>query len=81
MEVEYSHDLNMAIYASLEDVEALGVFQLHTQGTIVFSFFAYLMPPYEDLASRFYLLWIRMLDETLRYYFGHLGSTSARSTA
>jgi hypothetical protein len=62
MEVEYSHDLNMAIYASLEDVESLGVFQLHTHGAIYFVFYAYLMPPYEELASRFYLLWIRMLD-------------------
>jgi hypothetical protein len=66
--VAYSHDLNMAIYASLEDVEGLGVIQMHNQGGVLFvSLFAYLMPPFEELASRFYLLWVRMLDETLRY--------------
>lgn len=66
IEVEYSHDLNMAIYASLEDLEALGVFQLQTHGGLFISFYAYLMPPGEEHASRFYLLWIRLLDETLR---------------
>lgn len=74
MEEAYSHDLNMAIYASLDDVEGLGVFQLHSGGgSLIVSFFAYLMPPFEELAPRFYLLWVRMLDETLRYLLAHAG--------
>jgi hypothetical protein len=48
----------------------MGVFQMQNQSTILISFFAYLMPPDEEDASRFYLLWIRMLDEYLRLNVG-----------
>lgn len=45
MEVEYAHDLNMAIYASLDEMESMGVFQIHQQHGMFVSFYAYLMPP------------------------------------
>ena len=45
MEVEYAHDLNMAIYASLDEIESMGVFQIHSQNTLFINFYAYLMPP------------------------------------
>ena len=62
MEVQYSHDLNMAIYASLDDVENLGVFQITPKPVLTLSFYAYLMPPYETYASKFYLLLIKLMD-------------------
>lgn len=44
------------------------MFQVHSGGSsLLVSVFAYLMPPFEELAPRFYLLWVRLLDETLRY--------------
>jgi hypothetical protein len=52
----------MAIYSNLEEIEDLGVFQIQEGPTLVFSFFAYLMPTYEEYASKFYLLWIKILD-------------------
>ena len=52
----------MAIYSSLEDVESMGVFQVVTKPTLTISFFAYLMPPYESYAQKFYLLFIKLLD-------------------
>lgn len=52
----------MAIYASLDDVEDLCVFQVTQKPILTISFFAYLMPPYEAYASKFYLLWIKLLD-------------------
>jgi hypothetical protein len=64
----------MAIYASLDDVASLGAFQITaTKPMLTISFYGYLMPPYESYASRFYLLWIKMLDEQLRYAPPHLG--------
>lgn len=66
IEVSYSHDLNMAIYSNLVDIEDMGVFQLQKEPTLVFSIFAYLMPTYEEYASKFYLLWVKILDEELR---------------
>ena len=36
------------------------------QDHLYMSFFAYLMPDNEEIQSKFYLLWIRMLDELLR---------------
>jgi hypothetical protein len=47
LEVAYAHDLNMAIYASLEDIEQMGVFEVSNRGGLTISFFAYLMPPFE----------------------------------
>lgn len=38
------------------------------------------MPPFEEFTSKFYLLWIRMLDELLRYANGYLDHTSAKNT-
>jgi hypothetical protein len=67
-DVQYAHDLNMAIYSGLEDVENLGVFEVSVKPVLTISFYAYLMPPYETYASKFYLLWIKMLDELLRYF-------------
>jgi hypothetical protein len=64
--MEYAHDLNMALYAGLEDIEEMGVFQIHNKTSLFISFYAYLMPPFEEYASKFYLLWIRLLDEHLR---------------
>ena len=66
MQVQYSHDLNMAIYATLDDVDNMGVFQVTNKPMLTISFYAYLMPPYESYASKFYLLWIKILDENLR---------------
>ena len=61
----------MAIYANLEDIETTGVFTLRReQEHLYISFFAYLMPEQEELQSKFYLLWIRLLDEVLRDYIG-----------
>lgn len=33
---------------------------------LIISFYAYLMPPYEAYAQKFYLLFIKLLDEHLR---------------
>lgn len=66
IDIQYAHDLNMAIYASLDDVENLGVFQVTHKPMLTISFYAYLMPPYEAYASKFYLLFIKLLDENLR---------------
>lgn len=63
----------MAIYSGLEDVENLGVFDVTTKPVLTISIYAYLMPPYEAYASKFYLLWIKMLDEHLRYFSPHSG--------
>ena len=68
----------MAIYASLEDVEEMGVFHITHKPVLTISFFAYLMPPYETYSSKFYLLWIKMLDELLRYFCGDLGTINPR---
>lgn len=62
----YSHDLNMAIYASLDDIEEMEVFQVSNKGTLIVSFFAYKMPASEEYSSNFYLYWIKLLDEVLR---------------
>lgn len=43
-EVEYAHDLNMALYSTLEEIEQLGVFQVTKKGLLSLSFYAYLMP-------------------------------------
>jgi hypothetical protein len=37
----------MAIYASLEDIEQMEVFQVSNRGSLTISFYAYLMPPFE----------------------------------
>jgi|JI9StandDraft_2_1071091.scaffolds.fasta_scaffold154754_2 hypothetical protein len=52
----------MAIYASLEDVESMGVFHVTHKPMLTISFYAYLMPPYEAYSSKFYLLLIKLLD-------------------
>jgi len=64
--VQYSHDLNMAIYSGLEDVLGMGVFYVTEKPVLTISIYAYLMPPYETYSSKFYLLFIKMLDERLR---------------
>lgn len=70
----------MAIYASLDDVESMGVFQIAHKPILTISFYAYLMPAYESYASKFYLLFIKLLDEHLRYVPTHPDSTSANAT-
>lgn len=80
MEASYFNDLNMSIYADLQDVEFMDVFQLDHRGHVYLSFFAYLMPPFEELTSKFYLLWIRLLDELLRYPFCDAGADWGKST-
>lgn len=32
------------------------------------------MPPFEEITSKFYLLWIRILDDVLRYFLYDLRS-------
>jgi hypothetical protein len=66
MESGYFNDLNMSIYADLQDVEFMDAFQLEQKDHVYLSFFAYLMPPFEEVTSKFYLLWIRLLDDLLR---------------
>jgi len=56
----------MAIYASLDDIEEMEVFQVSNKGTLIVSFFAYKMPASEEYSSNFYLYWIKLLDEVLR---------------
>jgi hypothetical protein len=70
----------MAIYASLDDVESMGVFQISHKPILTISFYAYLMPAFESYASKFYLLWIKLLDEHLRYVPTNPDSTSANAT-
>ena len=67
MEQEYFNALNMSIYADLQDIEYMEVFCLEKKEHIYMHFYGYLMPPFEDVLTKFYLLWIRMLDELLRY--------------
>lgn len=67
MEVEYLNDVNMSIYADLEEVEYMEALQVEKrEGGIYLLFYGYLMPPFEEVLPKFYLLWIRMLDELLR---------------
>lgn len=71
----------MAIYATLDDVDNMGVFQVTTKPMLTISFYAYLMPPYESYASKFYLLWIKLLDENLRYNLNDAGFILVKSIA
>ncbi len=80
MEGAYFNDLNMSIYADLQDVEFMDVLQLDQRGHIYISLFGYLMPPFEELTSKFYLLWIRLLDELLRYPPIDAGAVWGKST-
>jgi hypothetical protein len=80
LESDYFNDLNMSIYADLQDVEFMEVFHLEQRDNLYVNFYAYLMPPFEELSSKFYLLWIRMLDELLRYAGCHVGPGWGRST-
>lgn len=75
MESSYFNDLNMSIYADLQDVEFMDVFHIEQRENIYISFYGYLMPPTEECISKFYLLWIRLLDELLRYSGGHIEPT------
>jgi uncharacterized protein (DUF4213/DUF364 family) len=72
LEGSYFNDVNMSIYADLQDVEFMDVFHLEQRDNIYINFYGYLMPPFEELTSKFYLLWIRMLDELLRYVNFHV---------
>lgn len=74
VENAYFNDLNMSIYADLQDIEYMEAFHIEKKDNIYMHFYGYLMPPYEELASKFYLLWIRMLDELLRYLSAHAGT-------
>ena len=75
MEHEYLNDLNMSIYADLQDIEYMEVFYIDQKDSIYLHFYAYLMPPVEELLTKFYLFWIRMLDDLLRYPSPHAGTT------
>jgi len=66
-EAEYFDSLNMALYSSLEEVEIHEALKIVEGDQLYLLFFAHLLPPGEDLFTRLYLLWIRLLDQPLRY--------------
>jgi hypothetical protein len=66
IEVAYLHDLNMALYASLEEIETYKTFELLHKDMLYVNFYAYRMDCEEEFAVKYYHVWIKMLDEKLR---------------